>query len=87
MNPKLLIRTYPLSFLSLLLGGVLCAATAVWNPWAALIELCVWLLLAVAAVWKAHHDFKVIRRTVQALSHGLTAEENSEQLPSARCSI
>lgn len=77
MNPKLLIRTYPLSFLSLLLGGVLCAATAVWNPWAALIELCVWLLLAVAAVWKAHHDFKVIRRTVQALSHGLTAEENS----------
>lgn len=77
MNPKLLIRTYPLSFLSLLLGGALCAATAVWNPWAALIELCVWLLLAVAAVWKAHHDFKVIRRTVQALSHGLTAEENS----------
>lgn len=77
MNPKLLIRTYPLSFLSLLLGGVLCAVTAVWNPWAALIELCVWLLLAVAAVWKAHHDFKVIRRTVQALSHGLTAEENS----------
>lgn len=77
MNPKLLIRTYPLSFLSLLLGGALCAVTAVWNPWAALIELCVWLLLAVAAVWKAHHDFKVIRRTVQALSHGLTAEENS----------
>lgn len=77
MKPKLLIRTYPLSFLSLLLGGVLCAVTAVWNPWAALIELCVWLLLAVAAVWKAHHDFKVIRRTVQALSHGLTAEENS----------
>lgn len=77
MNPKLLIRTYPLSFLSLLLGGVLCAVTAVWNPWAALIELCLWLLLAVAAVWKAHHDFKVIRRTVQALSHGLTAEENS----------
>ena len=77
MNPKLLIRTYPLSFLSLLLGGALCAVTAVWNPWAALIELCLWLLLAVAAVWKAHHDFKVIRRTVQALSHGLTAEENS----------
>lgn len=77
MKPKLLIRTYPLSFLSLLLGGVLCAVTAVWNPWAALIELCLWLLLAVAAVWKAHHDFKVIRRTVQALSHGLTAEENS----------
>lgn len=77
MNPKLLIRTYPLSFLSLLLGGALCAVTAVWNPWAALIELCVWLLLAVAAVWKAHHDFKVIRRTVQALSKGLTAEENS----------
>lgn len=77
MNPKLLIRTYPLSFLSLLLGGVLCAVTAVWNPWAALIELCLWLLLAVVAVWKAHHDFKVIRRTVQALSHGLTAEENS----------
>lgn len=77
MNPKLLIRTYPLSFLSLLLGGALCAVTAVWNPWVALIELCVWLLLAVAAVWKAHHDFKVIRRTVQALSHGLTAEENS----------
>lgn len=77
MNPKLLIRTYPLSFLSLLLGGVLCAVTAVWNPWAALTELCIWVLLAVVAVLKARHDFKVIRRTVQALSKGLTAEENS----------
>lgn len=77
MSLKLLIRTYPLSFLTLLFAGVFCAITAVWNPYAALAELCVWLLLAAAAVLTARHDFKVIRNTVRALSQGLTAEENS----------
>ncbi len=77
MSLKLLIRTYPLSFLTLLFAGVFCAVTAVWNPYAALAELCVWLLLAAAAVLTARHDFKVIRNTVRALSQGLTAEENS----------
>lgn len=77
MKLKLLVRTYPLSCLALLLAGVFCAVTAVWNPWAALIELGVLLLLTAASVFKARHDFKVIRNTVQTLSKGLTAGENS----------
>lgn len=77
MKLKLLIRTYPLSFAALLIAGVFCAVTAVWQPLAALVELCVLLLLAVAAILTARHDYKMLRNTVRALSKGLTAEENS----------
>lgn len=77
MKLKLLIRTYPLSFAIFLFAGVLCAVTAVRNPLAALVELCVLLLLAAAAALRARHDFKMIRNTVQSLSQGLTAAENS----------